>query len=165
MNPLRRPFLVLVCTLVMSAWVAAGQPAVSSEAILSVSGSHPAAVQVDLDQAALEQMPHYRITTSTPWTEGVSAYEGVLMRDLMKELGITGSTIKLTALNDYQITIPTADFEQYDVLLAYARDGKAMPVRDKGPLWVIYPLDDHPELNGQETHAKMIWQVRRLDVE
>jgi hypothetical protein len=40
-----------------------------------------------------------------------------------------------------------------------------MPVRDKGPLWVIYPLDDHPEIDGQETHAKMIWQVRRLDVE
>jgi hypothetical protein len=165
MNPLRRSFLALVGALVMSIWLTAGQPATSSEAILSVSGAHPAAVKVDLDLAALEQMPHHRIATSTPWTDGVSAYEGVLLRDLMKELGITGSTVKLTALNDYQIAIPTTDFEQYDVLLAYSRDGEAMPVRDKGPLWVIYPLDDHPELNGQETHAKMIWQVRRLDVE
>jgi hypothetical protein len=165
MNPLRRSFLALVGALVMSTWLTAGQPATSSEAILSVSGSHLAAVQVDLDLAALERMPRHRIATSTPWTEGVSAYDGVLLRDLMKELGITGSTVTLTALNDYQIAVPTADFERYDVLLAYARDGKAMPVRDKGPLWVIYPLDDRPELNGQETHAKMIWQVRRLDVE
>jgi hypothetical protein len=165
MNPPRRFSVALVGALIMSTWLAAGQPATSSEAILSVSASHPAAVQVDLDRTALERMPHHRIATSTPWTEGVSAYEGVLMRDLMKELGITGSTVKLTALNDYQIAIPTTDFERYDVLLAYARDGSAMPVRDKGPLWVIYPLDDHPELNGQETHSKMIWQVRRLDVE
>ena len=41
----------------------------------------------------------------------------------------------------------------------------AMPVRDKGPLWAVYPLDGHPELNNEGTHAKMIWQVRRLDVE
>jgi hypothetical protein len=163
MNPLRRSLLALAGALAM--WLAVGQPAISSEAILSVSGSQPAAVKVDLDMAALQQMPRHQIATSTPWSEGVSAYEGVLLRDLIKELGVTGETMKLTALNDYQITIPTADFEQYDVLLAYARDGKAMPVRDKGPLWVIYPLDDHPELNGQETHAKMIWQVRRLDVE
>lgn len=164
MNPLRRLFLAPVGALALSTWLAAGQPAASSEAILSVSGSHPA-VQVDLDLAALEQMPHHRIATSTPWTEGVSAYDGVLLRDLMKQLGVAGDTVRLTALNDYQIAIPTADFQKYDVLLAYARDGMAMPVRDKGPLWVIYPLDDHPELNGQETHAKMIWQVRRLDVE
>ena len=37
--------------------------------------------------------------------------------------------------------------------------------RDRGPLWVIHPLDDHPELNSEDTHSKMIWQVRRLDVE
>lgn len=142
------------------------RPAASSDgAILTVSASQPAAVTVDLDLAALQQMPHHTIATSTPWTEGVSSYEGVLMRDLLHGLGVGGATVRLTALNDYAITIPVADFEKYDVVLAYARDGQGMPVRDKGPLWIIYPLDDHPELKNEDTHSKMIWQVRRLDVE
>jgi hypothetical protein len=151
--------------LLLAAPFAALRPAASSDAILTVSASHPAAVAVDLDLAALEQMPHHAIATSTPWTEGVSSYEGVLLRDLLHQLGVSGATIKLIALNDYAITIPAADFDKYDVVLAYSRDGQAMPVRDKGPLWLVYPLDGHPELNNEETHAKMIWQVRRLEVE
>jgi hypothetical protein len=157
--------LIVGGALLLAASFAAMRPAVSSDAILTVSASHPAAVTVDLDLAALEQMPHHTIATGTPWTEGVSSYEGVLLRDLLHQLGLSGATIKLTALNDYAITIPAADFYKYDVILAYARDGQAMPVRDKGPLWVVYPLDGHRELNNEDTHAKMIWQVRRLDVE
>jgi hypothetical protein len=40
----------------------------------------------------------------------------------------------------------------------------AMPVRDEGPRWMVYPLDGHPELNDEGTDAKIIWQVRRLEV-
>lgn len=42
--------------------------------------------------------------------------------------------------------IPIADFEKLNVILAYRRDGKAMPVRDKGPLWIMYPFDDNPAI-------------------
>ena len=157
--------LALAAAFLLSTPFALVGSAASSEAILTVSVSQPAAVTVDLDLAALEQMPHHTIATSTPWTEGVSSYEGVLLRDLLHQFGVSGATIKLSALNDYAITIAAADFDKYDVVLAYARDGQAMPVRDKGPLWVVYPLDDHPELKNEDTHAKMIWQVRRLEVE
>jgi hypothetical protein len=169
MEPLMRLIrslpLALAGILMLAAPFAMMRPAESSDAILTVSASRPAAVTVDLDLAALEHMPHHAIATSTPWTEGVSSYEGVLLRDLLHRLGVSGATIKLTALNDYAITIPAADFDKYDVVLACARDGQAMPVRDKGPLWVVYPLDDHPELKNDDTHSKMIWQVRRLEVE
>ena len=147
--------LALAAAFLLSTPFALVGSAASSEAILTV----------DLDLAALEQMPHHTIATSTPWTEGVSSYEGVLLRDLLHQFGVSGATIKLSALNDYAITIAAADFDKYDVVLAHARDGQAMPVRYKGPLWVVYPLDDHPELKNEDTHAKMIWQVRRLEVE
>jgi hypothetical protein len=162
---LSRISLILAGFLVLGAPFAAVPPAAAADAVLTVSAAHPAAVTVDLDLAALEQLPHHTIATSTPWTEGVSSYEGVLLRDLLRQLGVSGTTITLTALNDYAVTIPAADFDKYDVVLAYSRDGQAMPVRDKGPLWVVYPLDDHPELKSEETHSKMIWQVRRLEVE
>jgi hypothetical protein len=119
----------------------------------------------DFDMAMLESLPHHTIKTATPWTNGVSEFEGVLVRDLFQHLGIKGTLSTFVALNDYKVQIPMADFAKYDVLLAYKRDGVYMPVRDKGPLWVVYPLDEHPELNSEETHAKMIWQVRSVVVE
>ena len=139
-------------------------PSSAADGILAVTGGTTSAVHVELDLDAIQRMPKHQIITSTPWTEGVSTFDGVLLRDLMQELGVTGSSIKLVALNDYSITIPVSDLESYDVMIAYLRDGAPMPVRDKGPLWIIYPLDSHPELNVQETHAKMIWQVRRMEV-
>lgn len=147
------------------AWLTDAGAASSSEAILTVSTSGPSANSVDLDLTAIEHMPKHHVVTSTPWTNGVSTFDGVLLRDLLHQLGFAGSTVRFTALNDYAIDIPTADFEQYDVLLAYATDGRPMSVRDKGPLWVIYPLDEHPEINTSETLSKMIWQVRRMDLE
>ena len=154
----------LAIGLVLSLGLSGERPAAGADGVLAVTGSVPAAVSVDLDLGAIERMPKHRVITSTPWTESVSTFDGVLVRDLLRQLGITGSSVKLVALNDYSVTIPIADLDSYDVILAYGRNGEPMPVRDKGPLWVIYPLDAHPELNAQETHAKMIWQVRRMEV-
>ena len=142
MRLIRNLGLALAAAFLLSTPFSLVGSAASSDAILTVSGSHPAAVTVDLDLAALEQMPHHTIATSTPWTEGMSSYEGVLLRDLLHGLGVSGATVKLTALNDYAITIPAADLDKYDVVLAYARDGQAMPVRDKGPLWALSPLQN-----------------------
>jgi hypothetical protein len=143
-----------------------GAASASETVVLSIlSANSPPSGAADLDLAMLERMPHHSITTTTPWTEGVSVFEGVFVRDLLRAFRLSGATTTFFALNEYQVQIPTSDFEKYDVLLAYKRDGQYMRVRDKGPLWVIYPLDQHPEINNTETHAKMIWQVCRVVVE
>jgi hypothetical protein len=37
-------------------------------------------------------------------------------------------------------------------------------VRDKGPLWIIYPQDDFPALNNKESQSKWAWQVKEIRV-
>ena len=74
------------------------------------------------------------------------------------------SDIKIIALNDYAAAVPVGDFARYDVLLATRMAGRAIPVRDKGPLWIIYPLDERPEINNQRFHARMVWQIRTIEV-
>lgn len=161
--------LVLAAAIMLAGWSAlAPTDALSADRpVLTVAPGlgNQAAVPVDLDRAALQSLPHHTIAMSTPWTEGVSRFEGVLLRDLFRHLGIEGRKSTFVALNDYTIQAPAADIENYDVLLAYKRDGDYVPVCDKGPLWVSYPLDQHTELNSEETHSKMIWQVRRVVVE
>ncbi len=120
---------------------------------------------VTLDRADLAALPRTTVVTATPWTAGETRFEGVLLRDLLGELGLPAGDVVARALNDYEATIPAADIAGYDVLVADRLDGEAMSIREKGPLWIIYPLDAHPELAGPDTEAKMVWQLFRLTVQ
>ena len=56
------------------------------------------------------------------------------------------------------------DFAKHHVILAMKRNGDYMPVRDKGPLFVIYPYDSEPELKSQIFYGRSAWEVARLVV-
>lgn len=117
------------------------------------------------DRAMLEALGTRTLRTTTPWTEGVVTFEGVLARDLLAVVGARGSAVRAEALNDYAVEIPVSDFTRYDVLLALKMNGRTMRVRDKGPIWIIYPRDAHPELNTLQANAKWVWQLHRIRVE
>ena len=104
------------------------------------------------------------IKTTTPWHSGQVTFEGVPLDKLMRLVGATGKTVRVVALNDYAATVPIDDFAKFNVILAMKRDGQYMPVRDKGPLFVIYPYDSSPELKSQVYYARSVWQVKSLEV-
>ena len=116
------------------------------------------------DRPMLEGLGPHNLATWTPWTEGLIEFHGVLARRLMAEVGAGGQEVLASALNDYSTVIPISDFESYDVLLATRREGAPLAVRDKGPVWVIYPWADHPELDDMVTRRKSVWQLSRLHV-
>jgi len=105
-----------------------------------------------------------KLATSTPWTDGKPEFEGILMRDLLKLVGAKGTTVTAIALNDYKVTIPASDFEKYPVLLAYRMNGELLKVREKGPLWIIYPRDQYKELDNKPTQGKWVWQIKEIVV-
>ena len=115
--------------------------------------------------ADLEKLPVTRIATKTPFLPGTVVFEGVLLRDLLKAAALKAATLKMTALNDYTVDVPESDAETYDVIVAYKLDGKYMRVRDKGPFWLVYPLDQHAELQNEATATKMIWQMKTIEAE
>ncbi len=117
------------------------------------------------DRAQLEAFPQTTVRTETPWTDGMVEFRGPLARDVLAAIGASGERVRATAINDYAVHIPLADFEAYDVILALRRDGEPMRVRDRGPIWVIYPWSDHGELNTDIYHGRSIWQLRSLVVE
>jgi hypothetical protein len=47
---------------------------------------------------------------------------------------------------------------------AAARRRTPMPVRDKGPLFVIYPFDAQPELRNAIYYSRSAWQLRSIEV-
>ena len=86
------------------------------------------------------------------------------MTRLMEVVGADGTTLVVSALNDYTSEIPIEDFAKYNPILAIKRNGDYMPVRDKGPLFIIYPYDSSPELNKQKFYSRSPWQIARMQV-
>jgi hypothetical protein len=117
------------------------------------------------DREMLEAVGTTKLTTQTPWYEQIVEFEGVPMKALMEAVGANGTEVTATALNDYVSTIPLADFEEYDVILALKRDGEYMPIRDKGPLFIVYPYDSDPELATDKYYSRSAWQVKELEIQ
>lgn len=142
-------------------------PAPEGPVILSVTGSISvtnAENRADFDREMLDALPQHEVTSFTDWTDGPQRFEGVRFAELMERLGARGERVVVTALNDYSFPLPVADFVRYGVLLATRQNGEPMPVREKGPIWVIYPQDEPASGLGPH-NDKMVWQVRRLHVE
>ncbi|WP_425488212.1 molybdopterin-dependent oxidoreductase [Microvirga mediterraneensis] len=146
---------------------AASLPAPKERPILTISGKIDVTNKdntAQFDRTMLESMGLVTIETTSPWYEGKVKFEGVLLDKLMKLVGAKGERVSVIALNDYATEIPIADFAKYNVILAIKRDGEYMPVRDKGPLFIVYPYDSNPELKSQTYYARSAWQVAKIEV-
>jgi len=117
------------------------------------------------DRAMLEAQGTETVITKTPWFDGVTEFSGVRLDKLMERVGAKGQAVTAVALNNYVTTIPIKDFTDFRVILALKRDGKYMSVRDKGPLFIIYPFDSDPALQTQVYFGRAAWQVAKLVVE
>src|SRR5690606_39731214 len=108
----------------------------------SIAVSNTPGGSAAFDRAMLAAMPRSAIETTTPWTEGVQRFDGVLLSDLVARLGATGTRITARALNDYSYPFDLADAISRGALIADLTNGKQMSVRERGPLWIVFPLDD-----------------------
>ena len=50
-------------------------------------------------------------------------------------------------------------------VLARLLDDKPMPVRDKGPLFIIYPFDADETLRSERYYSRSAWQLKVIEVE
>ena len=146
---------------------AAALEAPTGQAVLTISGQIYATNADDravFDMEMLRQLGAESLTTHTPWTVGPQEFVGVPMRVLLEAVGADGDVLIARALNDYHAEIPITDFYDFPVLLAYSNNGSPMSVRDKGPLWIVYPWDDEPEQGDPENRHKWVWQLNVIEV-
>jgi hypothetical protein len=117
------------------------------------------------DMAMLERLPQHSFVTSTPWYSQPRRFTGPLLRDVLAACGAQGSNVRAIALNDYRVDLPFDDAQHFDVLLARLLDGQPMAVRDKGPLFIIYPFDSSAELRTTVYYSRSAWQLKSLEVQ
>lgn len=135
--------------------------------ILTVTGLDPkrfAQGNATFDLKSLEALGPVQVATSTIWTEGKHTFTGVPLKALARSLQLDKETVSLHALNDYAAEMPLSEAEDAAPILAYMMDGAPMSVRDKGPIWVIYPYDADASYRSDTAFARSVWQLDRIDV-
>lgn len=112
----------------------------------------------------LMALPHATINTENEFVDAKTSFRGPLGRELLAMAGAGGSTVVLTAVNDYSVEVPIDDFMKYDVIFAMTANGERFSRRDKGPIWVIYPMSDFTELQDPVYNARLIWQLVKVEI-
>lgn len=140
------------------AWASAGDIALT----LVRGPNADKTLEFTLDE--LEALPQTTIVTENEFTDGAVTFRGPLVRDILEHLGMEeAETIRFVAANDYYVDIPAGDFRKYNVILALEADGSRLSRRERGPLWLMYPISDHSELRSPVYNTRLIWQVVRVE--
>jgi hypothetical protein len=136
--------------------------AVAGGPVLELIGADDAALDLSLEQ--LEALPQTTVATENEFSDGVVSYRGPLVRDVLALVGLDDlDEVRFTAANDYFVDIPTTDFSDYNAILAMDADGEKLSRREKGPLWLMYPISEHSELRDPVYMRRLIWQVVRIE--
>jgi hypothetical protein len=164
-------FIAATCLVIgagfLPAW-AQKPEAPQGKVVLTVTGS---VTQPNVGKAVafsmemLEKLPQKTFSTLTPWHPGKTEFTGPLLRDVLAATGAKGTKIVATALNDYKTTIPFEDAANHDVIVARLLNGKPMLIREKGPLFIVYPYDSKAELKAEKFYNRSAWQLAKLDIQ
>ena len=158
---------VLALGTMLAPSMAAELDAPAGDILLTVTGAVTVTNRGDtavFDLGLLEALPQVEFTTATIWTQGEHRFTGVTLEALLDAVGAEGTMLNATAINDYSVEIPVSDAVAGGPIVAYRMDGEPMSVRDKGPLWVVYPYDDVREYRSEVIYSRSIWQLDRIDV-
>lgn len=115
------------------------------------------------DIPMLEKLAGRTATVDTPWMKGISTFSGPYLRSVLEAAGAEGTIVKITAINDYSSEVPIEDAAM-DVILATRLEGNLMSVRDKGPMFLIYPFDRDSSLYTEKYFNRSVWQIDEIEV-
>ncbi len=115
------------------------------------------------DPAMLErELPTYRLVTTTPWREEPATFEGVMLRDLIERHGLTDTAeVKVTAENDFEVTIPSEIVVEVPILIATRVNGQPHSRRARGPLQFVIPMETYEGLGLTERY--WVWMAARIE--
>jgi len=139
------------------------------EVILTVRGEIGMAndgESIMMDRPTIEDVGLVEYSVQDPFSGYQILYRGVLMRDLFAlwQVAENVQTVRLTALNDYQIDIPIEDFHNYPILFAMQADGVYMEPDYQGPAMLVYPVDNY-EFDEIAIKRRWIWQIKMIEFE
>lgn len=157
----------IAATLLVQAASAESHVSQQDNVLLQVApadGSAAESSPVTFDRARLEALPQHEFTTSTIWTVGDHSFSGPSLHDVLVDAELSGTTVYLVAANGYEVRMAWDELEDTVPIIATRIDGEPFSVREKGPLWVVFPYDLDARYRTEAVYALSIWQLTGVRV-
>lgn len=144
------------------------------EVLLTIDGNIPISNAVENDKPValfdlklLKSLNPTTFKTSSPWSEKASEFTGVRLDELLAAVGVDheNTIVRAAAANDYWFDLENLNLDQYPIMVAYEKDSKPLSVRERGPLWIVFPWDMYPSLLNEKNKASSVWQLLTLTVQ
>jgi hypothetical protein len=153
-------------------WLAGGTAwaldAVKGPVVLEVSGQIEVRNQGTLavfDLKALKALPQKSFTTHTPWDQKPVSFSGPLLRDVLQRVRAKGQFVQAVALNGHRLKLSVSDALEHDVVVAVLKNGQSIPVRSKGPLFIVSHFDAQKEFQHKMPVERWMRQLKAIEVE
>jgi hypothetical protein len=106
-----------------------------------------------------------KLVTATAWTPK-SEFVGPELSTVLAAAGVApnATEMRFYAIDAYEITIPISDITKYRPVMAHAQDGKRLEIPTRGPVFLVYPRDQYPELMAIKGQAQFVWMVCKIIV-
>ena len=160
----RRGLLLGAAASCLTVLVSMAPAAAQDDILLRIEGDLQGQATAEFDFEALLTLPRQDVVTGTIWTPGTETFSGPALSDVLEAAGAGDGDLRLVALNDYVVKIPREAVEETLPIVAVLRDGERFGVRDKGPLWIIFPYDAEPRFRSEQIFAYSIWQLVSIEV-
>jgi hypothetical protein len=140
--------------------------------VLTVSAQDPADVLLELvsaegstlaiTRADLEALPQVEFETGTEWTEGSARYRGPRLIDVLSIANLQDQPVEAIAANDYKVTLTTELVGEHYPIVALRINDQPFGLRERGPLWIIYPYDLVADYRNEKFFTASVWQLVRI---
>ncbi len=156
-------FTAIVMALASCVLIGAGPQQANAQATLTIVDEE-ADVSLILDEEALLDLPQHEFRTSTIWTKGEILFSGPRLSDVLELAKIGTGKVMLSAVNNYSVEMPRSFVGEDTPILAIRMNGEPFSLREKGPIWVVFPYDVSEEFKSAQHYALSIWQLTEIQV-
>ena len=123
-----------------------------------------AAAKIAMDRANIEALGTIEYAVEDPFEKQENTFSGVLFRDLLDlwQVSENAQQLTITALNDYQVTIPITLLREYPVLMAMQQNGQTMTRDYRGPAMLVAPINAYPSVRALANREDWSWQIKTI---
>jgi len=147
-----------LCTVIFSATAA-----LAEDVILTVNNATDGR-SVSFTYEEMLALPQTEFRTSTIWTSDVDSYAGPSLAAVLDAAEMPHDDLRIYAINDYNVEFPAGNIAADAPILAIHVNGEPFSIRDKGPIWLLFPFDDNDSYRTEDNFALSVWQLNQIDV-
>ncbi|HOK16657.1 MAG TPA: molybdopterin-dependent oxidoreductase [Defluviitoga tunisiensis] len=162
---MKKAFLCLITLIFVTGIIMAETTTLTVSGVIALRDEKGEHVFTMEELESFEQVTYF---VTDPYL-GDKTYRGVAISDLLKYVGVPANTknVVIVASDGMEVSVEYADVMEYPIILAYATVSgekvRAIPSSQGGPIKLVFPLQEHPELF--EKYPNWCWWVVGVRVE